>query len=209
MDDLKIFHWQLVEKKDSIIQSMNLHNQLVSALWRLPTEFLSHIFVHCLPETSRLPYASKRLAPVLLTRICRRWREVAVGTSNSRRRLMLQSSEDDNKHWESLAFCYDLWLKRSRGLPLSLEAWCDTNDSIEALFSHTSIKSRLSISVLSSRRTIVITTYVSRSQVIDQCLDDHHLHVSLKRTISSVSEECTKLDWIPKLQAIDTRTVHV
>ncbi|KAG2141938.1 hypothetical protein DEU56DRAFT_900588 [Suillus clintonianus] len=130
MDDLKILHWQLVEKKDKITQSMNLHKQLVSALWRLPTEVLSHIFVHCLPETSRLPYASKRLAPVLLTRICRRWREVAVGTSNLWCRLMLQSSEDDNKHWESMAFCYDLWLKRSRGLPLSLEAWCDTNDSI-------------------------------------------------------------------------------
>ncbi|KAG2352740.1 hypothetical protein BDR07DRAFT_1223717, partial [Suillus spraguei] len=69
----------LAEKKDKITQSMNSHKRLASALSRLPTEILSHIFMYCLPEDKYLSPASK-LAPVLLTRICRRWRDVAVST---------------------------------------------------------------------------------------------------------------------------------
>ncbi|KAG1738955.1 hypothetical protein EDB19DRAFT_1593863, partial [Suillus lakei] len=81
MDRIKDLHQQLLKKKDNIIQSMNLHRGLVSALWSFPTEILSLIFVHCLPETEHLLPSSK-LAPMLLTRICRRWRDVAVGMSS-------------------------------------------------------------------------------------------------------------------------------
>ncbi|KAG1740806.1 uncharacterized protein EDB91DRAFT_1004775, partial [Suillus paluster] len=69
---------QLVDQKDRVIQSLDLHKRFGSALWRLPTEVLSHIFIFCLPEVKYLSPASK-LAPMLLTRICQRWREVAVG----------------------------------------------------------------------------------------------------------------------------------
>ncbi|KAG1777001.1 hypothetical protein EV702DRAFT_930874, partial [Suillus placidus] len=63
-------HRQLTKQKGKIISSITLHKRLVSPLWRLPTEVLSHIFVHCLPEDKYLSPASK-LTPVLLTRICR------------------------------------------------------------------------------------------------------------------------------------------
>ncbi|KAG0694133.1 hypothetical protein DFH29DRAFT_1006620 [Suillus ampliporus] len=100
MDSIKNHRRQLVEKKDKIIQSMGLHKRLVSALWRLPAELLSQNFVYCLPEPRHL-WSSSKLAPLLLTKICRRWREVA--------------------YWQRIAFYNDLWLKRSRGLPLSLK----------------------------------------------------------------------------------------
>ncbi|KAG1863575.1 hypothetical protein DFJ58DRAFT_743765 [Suillus subalutaceus] len=129
MDGIKNLHRQLIEKKDGITQSMNLHRRLVSGIWRLPTEVLSHIFVHCFPETSHISPPSKTLAPMLLTRICRRWREIAVGMPSLWRRLRLYSNEVGNRRWESIAFCYDLWLKRSRGHPLSLEVWCCSDDS--------------------------------------------------------------------------------
>ncbi|KAG2125668.1 hypothetical protein DEU56DRAFT_743595, partial [Suillus clintonianus] len=79
MDSIKNLRQQLVEKKDKIIKSMIVHKGLVSALWRLPTEVLSRNFHYCqcLPE-KYLPPASK-LVPMLLTRICQSWREVAVG----------------------------------------------------------------------------------------------------------------------------------
>ncbi|KAG1839418.1 hypothetical protein DFJ58DRAFT_614455, partial [Suillus subalutaceus] len=52
------------------------HEELVSDLDRLPTELLYHIFIHCLPKTGyTLP--NSKSPPMLLTRICRRWREVA------------------------------------------------------------------------------------------------------------------------------------
>ncbi|KAG2098211.1 uncharacterized protein F5147DRAFT_714083, partial [Suillus discolor] len=111
MDSVKYHHQQVVEKKEKIMQSMDLHKGLLSALWRFPTEVLSQIFNHCLPET---PFK----APVLLTRICQRWREVAVGTPDLWCRLYVEA---DDRGWEQAAFCYDLWLKRSRGRPLSLE----------------------------------------------------------------------------------------
>ncbi|KAG2159828.1 uncharacterized protein EDB93DRAFT_19331 [Suillus bovinus] len=137
MDSVKNIYQQVVEKKEKIIQSMNLHKGLVSSLWRLPTEILSQIFNYCLPEielwslsaqdptemyTDHLP-ETERLrpsvlkAPILLTGICRRWREVAVGAPDLWCRLYV---ERDDRDWEQAALGYDLWLKRSRGRPLTV-----------------------------------------------------------------------------------------
>lgn len=77
MDDIKILRQQLVERKEKIDQSMTFHKGLRSALWRLPAEVLCQFFHHCLPEDKYLSPESK-LAPTLLTRICRPWRDVAV-----------------------------------------------------------------------------------------------------------------------------------
>ncbi|KAG1795892.1 hypothetical protein EV424DRAFT_1648753 [Suillus variegatus] len=96
---------------------MNLHKGLLSVLWRLPTEVLSQIFNHCLSETKLWPPSNLR-SLMLLTRICQRWREVAVGTPDLWCRMYVEA---DDRGWEQAAFCYDLWLKRSRGRPLSLE----------------------------------------------------------------------------------------
>ncbi|KAG1747099.1 uncharacterized protein EDB91DRAFT_1116277 [Suillus paluster] len=66
---------------------MDLHKRLRSALWRLPTELLFHIFY--LSPTSKL-------APMLLTRICRRWREVAVGMPSLWCMLYMQLDDSDS-----------------------------------------------------------------------------------------------------------------
>ncbi|KAG1747933.1 uncharacterized protein EDB91DRAFT_50911 [Suillus paluster] len=125
MDKIKGLHRQLLEEKDKIIQSMNLHKGLVSALWRFPSELLSYIFVHCLPETEHLLPASK-LAPMLLTRICRRWREVAARTSDLWCGVIVDVDDED---WQQAAFCYDSWLKRSQDRPLSLALRCFEDDA--------------------------------------------------------------------------------
>ncbi|KAG1747067.1 uncharacterized protein EDB91DRAFT_1245511 [Suillus paluster] len=124
MDGVKNVRQQLVEKKDSITQSMDLHKGLVSVLWRIPTEVLSHIFVHCLPEAGCLSPASNLACIMLLTRICRGWREVAVGVPNLWCRLYIK-----DRDLQRATFFYDSWLKRSRGYPLSLELDCHANDS--------------------------------------------------------------------------------
>ncbi|KAG2069228.1 hypothetical protein BDR04DRAFT_949249, partial [Suillus decipiens] len=84
MDRIKNLHQQLIEKKDKIAQSMNLHKGLVSRLWRFPSELLSQIFYYCLPDTDPkincLSPPSRLKAPMLLIGICRRWREVATST---------------------------------------------------------------------------------------------------------------------------------
>lgn len=113
-----------------IIQSNTSRTSFSSPIHRLPTEILSEIFLYCLPEDEHLMYASRR-APMLLTRICRRWREVAVGLPMLWCRLQLEFwyedwqgralSQDD---WPTRAFGYDSWLKRSAGCPLSLRLEC-------------------------------------------------------------------------------------
>ncbi|KAG2141900.1 hypothetical protein DEU56DRAFT_270201 [Suillus clintonianus] len=121
ISDLQTLMDRLVEKKVKIVESINLHKRLRSALWRLPAEVLSHIFVNCLPEDKYL-LPALNLAPILLTRICRRWREVAVGTPSLWCRLRLEVESGD---WQKRAFCYESWLKRTIECPLSLALRCD------------------------------------------------------------------------------------
>ncbi|KAG1776792.1 hypothetical protein EV702DRAFT_1279018 [Suillus placidus] len=118
---------QLVEENVKIVQSNNSHREFSSAFWRLPTEILAQIFLYCIPETEHwtpAPY----LAPMLLTTVCQRWREVAVDMPDLWRRLRLEVREGD---WQQRAFCYDSYLKRSRGRQLSLTLECHNNDRTE------------------------------------------------------------------------------
>ncbi|KIK33415.1 hypothetical protein CY34DRAFT_711824 [Suillus luteus UH-Slu-Lm8-n1] len=142
MDGIKNFHQQLVEQKEKIIQSTTFHKGLGSALWRLPTEVLSHIFHYCLPEDDMSPTSNQ--APLLLTRICRPWRDVAVNTPSLWCQLHVEIDlnrageedvmecfddyweedvEADDRVWQQAAFFHDSWLTRSRGCPLSLVLW--------------------------------------------------------------------------------------
>ncbi|KAG1868306.1 hypothetical protein DFJ58DRAFT_99336 [Suillus subalutaceus] len=107
---------QLVEEKADVIQSNTCRGSFSSPISHLPTEILSEIFLYCLPEDEHLVHASRQ-APILLTKICRRWREVAVGLPMLWCRLQLEVGYDD---WQQRAFCYDFWLKRSGGCLLSL-----------------------------------------------------------------------------------------
>ncbi|KAG2118387.1 hypothetical protein DEU56DRAFT_838058 [Suillus clintonianus] len=131
MTDVKHLHQQLVEKKDKITQSMNLHRGLVSALWRFPNELFSQIFHHSLPspdtgsKSSYLLPSSRLKAPMLLTGICRRWRDIATSTPSLWCRLAMEVDDTD---WERAASGYDSWLKRSRGLPLALALKCSKDN---------------------------------------------------------------------------------
>ncbi|KAG1740690.1 hypothetical protein EDB19DRAFT_767553 [Suillus lakei] len=158
MDSIQNLRQQLVGEKEKIIKSINLHKSLVSALWRLPTEVLSHIFRHCLPEIrefNQLKKPSVLEAPILLTTVCRRWREVAVTMHSLWCRLAV--SVDHEGQWKRQIFCYKLWLKRSRGCPLSLAFYSHnvhmTEPRYYAFFILTSIKYRLSASILTTTRT--------------------------------------------------------
>ncbi|TEB36744.1 hypothetical protein FA13DRAFT_1787108 [Coprinellus micaceus] len=57
------------------------HNALVSPMRKLPTDILSSIFRSYLEQCHwRSSYRSRQHPSVLLTHICRRWREIALGT---------------------------------------------------------------------------------------------------------------------------------
>ncbi|KAG1868633.1 hypothetical protein F4604DRAFT_1927166 [Suillus subluteus] len=109
---------------------MNLHEELVSDLCHLPTEVLCHIFIHCLPQAGyTLP--NSKSPPMLFTRICRRWREIATDMPSLWCRLSMNINHATSRNWRQAVFCYDSWFKRTRGRPLSLEIMCIKNDTTD------------------------------------------------------------------------------
>ncbi|KAK7453571.1 hypothetical protein VKT23_011848 [Stygiomarasmius scandens] len=69
----------LKQERDHVEQYIDAHKALLSPARRLPSEILSEIFVHCLPQ-GRNATRSLTDAPLLLGQICRVWREVSLST---------------------------------------------------------------------------------------------------------------------------------
>jgi hypothetical protein len=83
----------------------------------LPNEIVSEIFMHFLPTYPRFPPLTGILSPTILTQICRKWREIALGTPA----LWSVLSYDDDIPSDLRAHVFNMWLNRSRSCPLSLQ----------------------------------------------------------------------------------------
>ncbi|KAI5885890.1 uncharacterized protein SCHCODRAFT_02477270, partial [Schizophyllum commune H4-8] len=66
-------------KLKEIQERIRLHSSIVSPLRSVPAEILQHIFRYTLPE-SHNALLSPDEAPIILTRVCRVWRVVALST---------------------------------------------------------------------------------------------------------------------------------
>ncbi|KAJ7762562.1 hypothetical protein B0H16DRAFT_1311801, partial [Mycena metata] len=66
---------RLTEEKITIQSSLD---SIVYPILTLPVEITAEIFFHCLPRHPSFP--SARIAPMLLGRICRQWRNIACST---------------------------------------------------------------------------------------------------------------------------------
>jgi hypothetical protein len=86
----------------------------------LPNEIISEIFIHFLPIYPLCPPFTGILSPTLLTQICRHWREIGLATPALWRAISLVSHDDDSpveRHVQNSL----IWLRRSRGCPVSIE----------------------------------------------------------------------------------------
>ncbi|KAJ7921737.1 hypothetical protein B0H13DRAFT_2414083 [Mycena leptocephala] len=92
----------------------------------LPNEIVSDVFMHFLPPYPLFPPLIGLLSPTLLTQICRRWREIALGTPALWRAI---SSYHESIHipYDLVIHAFDTWLNRSGCCPVSLRL--DANDS--------------------------------------------------------------------------------
>ncbi|KAJ7629784.1 hypothetical protein DFH06DRAFT_1480328 [Mycena polygramma] len=102
----------------------------------LPNELICEIFMHVLPPYPDFPHLIGPLSPLPLTQICRRWREIALGTGELWSAL---SSFDDIREDLELHI-FELWLKRSRCCALSVrlgttETWA-SDELIAAIIPH-------------------------------------------------------------------------
>ena len=97
------------------------HKALLSPVRRLPTELLSEIFIHCLPDQRKMDgnhdSFQKKEAPLFLRFVCRRWRVVSLSTqklwsfvrANFTTRTINKTAEQTN-----------IWLERASVRPLSV-----------------------------------------------------------------------------------------
>ncbi|KAK7043141.1 hypothetical protein VNI00_008495 [Paramarasmius palmivorus] len=121
---------RLQAQHDELRTFIDNHNALLSPIRRAPTDILREIFVHCLPD-EHLPCRNLREAPLLLTGICKGWREVAVTTPALWNRIHIShsfpSSSRDLPSFRSLMQMRTqgvvLWLRRAGSLPLAISLY--------------------------------------------------------------------------------------
>ncbi|KAJ7840366.1 hypothetical protein B0H13DRAFT_2677002 [Mycena leptocephala] len=120
----------------------------------LPNEIVSEIFMHFLPTYPRFPPLTGILSPTILTQICRKWREIALGTP-ALWRIMSDSADPP---FDLLAHVFNIWLNRSRSCPLSLQFGIrgmrdhelDMTPVLEAMVPHRARWERLELYFLST-----------------------------------------------------------
>lgn len=125
---------------------MSATNVRVTNISSLPIEILTHIFSDVMPlefET-KAPYewtqhTNIRDAPVLFTRVCRRWRHITLGTPTLWTSLSLKPSShlpdaDPSKSSKSDAYLQSLsiWLSASGTLPLRVKLRSDSGSRFNA-----------------------------------------------------------------------------
>ncbi|KAJ7781005.1 hypothetical protein B0H16DRAFT_1877806 [Mycena metata] len=110
-----------ISKQQALLNAMmarlqELQTQLDSIVYpvlSLPPEITSEIFLHCTPEGYR-DAVDTRFAPLLLMRVCRAWRQVAISTP------ALWTTFHVTRAIRSMPEIAKVWFERARQLPLSV-----------------------------------------------------------------------------------------
>jgi hypothetical protein len=103
----------------------------------LPNEIVSEIFIHFLPIYPLCPPIRGPYSPTLLTRICHKWREIALANPLLWRAILL-SNDIPREH--QFYMC-ETWVSRARACPLSIHV-DDNNDTIPVLEDFTALFTR-------------------------------------------------------------------
>ncbi|KAF8997864.1 hypothetical protein BDQ17DRAFT_1428761 [Cyathus striatus] len=93
---------------------------VLSPIRRIPSELLAKIFQHALPWRGKMSF---REAPLLLLRVCKTWRDVAMSEPHLWRDLEIKAVSSQGGLIASRGKKYALnaahWFRRARSLPLS------------------------------------------------------------------------------------------
>ncbi|TFK30381.1 hypothetical protein FA15DRAFT_662339 [Coprinopsis marcescibilis] len=110
-----------------------LHSPMLN---RLPTELVSEIFIHCIPEQSDLIAASQSegVSPLFLGTVCSAWRQIAWNTPTlwTSPNLLLSKLR-----LRTQAELLEEWIGRSGDLLLTLKLHCGTDDDRVTNIPHT------------------------------------------------------------------------
>ncbi|KAJ7909675.1 hypothetical protein B0H13DRAFT_2661361 [Mycena leptocephala] len=122
----------------------------------LPNEIVSDIFMQFLPPYPLFPPLIGPLSPTLLTQICRRWREIALGTP-ALWSAITSYHDSINIPFDLAIHAFDIWLSRSHCCPLSLRISPSSGqlDVLAAVAPHRSRWEHLKLSSWPSHLTIL------------------------------------------------------
>ncbi|KAK7005946.1 hypothetical protein R3P38DRAFT_2647635 [Favolaschia claudopus] len=126
---------ELTAQKTQLEGYINSHKALISHPRRLPPDILQEIFIACLP-TTRNAVMSAQEAPLLLCRICRQWRAVALSTP--RLWSYLHLSAGFISAVDARLSAVSQWLQRAAACPITLslshEDWNYYRSGLPTLF---------------------------------------------------------------------------
>ncbi|KAJ8095777.1 hypothetical protein PM082_022884 [Marasmius tenuissimus] len=123
---------RLQARRDELQHFVGRHRRLLSPFRRFPEDLWGEVFIRCLPD-KHLPVRRVLEAPLILTVICRSWRDIALRTPRLWNSLHLTlpspsvviDGEDLLALLESRKEGVKLWLERSGALPLNLSVMMD------------------------------------------------------------------------------------
>ncbi|KAJ7720778.1 hypothetical protein B0H16DRAFT_1699856 [Mycena metata] len=108
-------------KRNSLERDLVLQGRLDASphpVLTLPNEIVSEVFVHFLPIYPETPPMIGRSSPNVLGHICKKWREIALGTPALWRGITLSLS--NGKRFDQKIRLLRLWLQRSGSCLLSI-----------------------------------------------------------------------------------------
>ncbi|KAK1217921.1 hypothetical protein PQX77_019396 [Marasmius sp. AFHP31] len=130
---------RLQAERDELQRFVDDHLALAAPFRRFPADVWGEIFVHCLPAHSQsLAVCTVTQAPLLLTAVCRAWREIALNTPRLWSSVHFSVSDSPSvittdplylEHHESTLQGMKLWLDRSGSRPLTLSIHMGDNMS--------------------------------------------------------------------------------
>ncbi|KAJ7732351.1 hypothetical protein DFH07DRAFT_846572 [Mycena maculata] len=108
---------KLAQKEENLTEFIDAHLALVSPARRLPHDILAEIFTWCFPSNGQARIDPED-APLLITHICREWRNLALSLPRLWASLHIELS---GYHLQArIDEGVEYWLARSADLPLSI-----------------------------------------------------------------------------------------
>ena len=118
MDRMLLAYMQLSDRQRALQQCVEEHSVLLAPVRKLPPEVLAEIFRRCLPEPHIQKSPDRRLTLLLLTQICRKWRDITLSTPDLWASLNMELNDSNMSHCVSVM---TRWFSRAHGYPLSLD----------------------------------------------------------------------------------------
>jgi hypothetical protein len=116
----------LLDRRQELMKFVDAHRMLCSPVRQLSPEILQKIFLECLPSPPvGYPVLHHSQAPMLLGRVCSRWREIAYGSPELWTALHIHIFSSDSSaertRLNSLRLeAIDQWFSRSGSFPLDI-----------------------------------------------------------------------------------------